>query len=482
MRVHVTSLTVVAPTGGFVSEPNASSTSNGIFYGVLTGTPRPVPRAGHRRPRPAAPPARRPNIPRFDENPERIRVDSDGQEGAPHGRGLRRARCSPTSSGVARLRVPDLHASCPIRAPSPDQVGGGRSRPRARGRRVHRRRLQPRAVLRHRERPGHRRAGPDRRRPRAPAAARPRWPSATCMRSPGHPRRSRRSRTSACCRRWRRGSTTTPWPRASRIPATWPTSSRATTSAASTSAFLVRTARVSVVGVEQDGLDATYINPQTGLPELLNDRPPLVLRATVAVPGGPAVPDRRWSSTTCARCSGWTDPGRASGSAPSARPRPSSWPTWWTTSRTRARGPRWSPSAISTPSSSATATCDVMGAIKGNPAPADQVVTHGIDVIDPDLINLVETIDPAAGQRYSYVFDGNAQVLDHVLITQSLSAQAPRLRSTRATTPTSRRRCATWPRGRSGSPTTTCRWPSSAIRRRTSPSPSPLPPWSPGGR
>jgi uncharacterized repeat protein (TIGR01451 family) len=66
---------------------------------------------------------------------------------------------------------------------------------------------------------------------------------------------------------------------------------------------------------------------------------------------------------------------------------------------------------------------DVMGVVRGNPAPADEVVTHGDDVIDPDLIDLVETIDPVAGQRYSYVFDGNAQVLDHVLITQSLAGK-----------------------------------------------------------
>ena len=63
---------------------------------------------------------------------------------------------------------------------------------------------------------------------------------------------------------------------------------------------------------------------------------------------------------------------------------------------------------------------DVMGVVKGDPAPTDEVVTPGLDYIDPDLVNLVGTIDPASGQRYSYVFDGNAQVLDHVLVTQSL--------------------------------------------------------------
>ncbi|HEU4388649.1 MAG TPA: lamin tail domain-containing protein, partial [Blastocatellia bacterium] len=55
MRVHVDSLTVVAPTEGFVSEPNATSTSNGIFFGVITGVARPFREPGIERPDP--PPA-----------------------------------------------------------------------------------------------------------------------------------------------------------------------------------------------------------------------------------------------------------------------------------------------------------------------------------------------------------------------------------------------------------------------------------------
>src|SRR5205814_7504315 len=54
--------------------------------------------------------------------------------------------------------------------------------------------------------------------------------------------------------------------------------------------FLVRSARVSVIDVTQEGKDATYINPNNGQPEVLNDRPPLVLRASVASPGGTPLP------------------------------------------------------------------------------------------------------------------------------------------------------------------------------------------------
>jgi predicted extracellular nuclease len=77
MRVHVDVLEVVAPTGGFINETAATSTSNGIFFGVLPGTPRPF-----REPGIEAPTVAPPGVPQFDANPERLRIDSDGQVGA----------------------------------------------------------------------------------------------------------------------------------------------------------------------------------------------------------------------------------------------------------------------------------------------------------------------------------------------------------------------------------------------------------------
>src|SRR5262249_43451221 len=67
---------------------------------------------------------------------------------------------------------------------------------------------------------------------------------------------------------------------------------------------------------------------------------------------------------------------------------------------------------------------DRMGTIKGAPAPADTVILGGSDLVNPDLINLIDTVraDP-----YSYVFDGNAQAIDHILMTQNLLPQFVRL-------------------------------------------------------
>jgi len=61
---------------------------------------------------------------------------------------------------------------------------------------------------------------------------------------------------------------------------------------------------------------------------------------------------------------------------------------------------------------------DVMNTVKGTPTPKDQVMYWSEDLVPQDLINIIERINPV--QRYSYVFQGNAQTLDHFVVTQSM--------------------------------------------------------------
>ena len=75
MRVSVTSLTVTGPSAGSVDESNATGTSNGRFHGVVTGVARPFREAGIQAPDPA-PSGSIPPIPRWDFNPERLRIES----------------------------------------------------------------------------------------------------------------------------------------------------------------------------------------------------------------------------------------------------------------------------------------------------------------------------------------------------------------------------------------------------------------------
>lgn len=82
MRVAAT-LTVVAPTDGSTDENDALGSSNGVFYGVIQGVARPFREAGIEQsltiPSGAACSA---CIDRFDQNPEKLRIDSDNQPGS----------------------------------------------------------------------------------------------------------------------------------------------------------------------------------------------------------------------------------------------------------------------------------------------------------------------------------------------------------------------------------------------------------------
>ena len=77
MRVHVETLNVVAPTQGSVNEVTAIGSTNGVYYGVIPNVARPFRQPGIELPLPL-PPGSPCCVTRFDGNPERIRVDSNG--------------------------------------------------------------------------------------------------------------------------------------------------------------------------------------------------------------------------------------------------------------------------------------------------------------------------------------------------------------------------------------------------------------------
>ncbi len=67
---------------------------------------------------------------------------------------------------------------------------------------------------------------------------------------------------------------------------------------------------------------------------------------------------------------------------------------------------------------------DIVGTLKGSPVPADQVVEPSTDRWTYTLTNLGNTLP--ADQRYSFAFEGNAQALDHVLVSAPLLASNTR--------------------------------------------------------
>lgn len=75
---------------------------------------------------------------------------------------------------------------------------------------------------------------------------------------------------------------------------------------------------------------------------------------------------------------------------------------------------------------------DLVGTILGTPAANETTLVgdDGADLVEPNLLNLNTTVDPA--ERYSFVFSGNAQNLDHVLVNAAINASAtPRLEHAR---------------------------------------------------
>ena len=65
-----------------------------------------------------------------------------------------------------------------------------------------------------------------------------------------------------------------------------------------------------------------------------------------------------------------------------------------------------------------------LGVIAGTPVPDDETAVpgDGVDLVTPDLARLGEP------GEHSYVFDGNAQSLDHALANAPLAASAATLR------------------------------------------------------
>jgi len=183
--------------------------------------------------------------------------------------------------------------------------------------------------------------------------------------------------------------------------------------------FLVKSARVAVIDVAQEGKDTTYTEPD-GSTAILNDRPSLVLRAAFGAPDDPTVSQARVTVIVnhLRSLSGIDDPAdgarvrlkrrtQAEFLARLIQDRQSADPSELIVSVGDYNAFQFNDGYV-----------DVIGTIKGRPAPADQVVLASPDEVNPDFIDLVEQAPPA--DRYSFLFAGNAQELDHVLITSNM--------------------------------------------------------------
>ena len=184
--------------------------------------------------------------------------------------------------------------------------------------------------------------------------------------------------------------------------------------------FLVKSARVDVISVTQVGRDATYLLPN-GSTALLNDRPPLVLEG--AIRAADATPYPITVIVNHLRSLNGIDD--ADGRVRAKRRAQAEFLANYIQARQTANP---SERIISVGDYNAfqfnDGYVDLIGTIKGQPTPATQVAAASPDIVDPDLTSLG---DGLGSDQYSYVFDGNAQAIDHILVNEAARRRFSRM-------------------------------------------------------
>ena len=421
MRVHVNSLTVCGPTQGNINEANATATSNGVFYGVITGTPRPFREPGIQVPDPVPSPAP-PNVPRFDANPERLRVDSDAQPGT--------TPIDVTAGAVVTNLTGPLdyafrtYTILPDAATTPGVSGnllGAIPVPTPLSTELTVASFNMERFFDTTDDPGI---------------------SDVALTTTAF--NNRLNKASLVIRNVMRTPDVIGVEEMENLPTLQAVANKVNTDAVAAGqpnpnyqaylvegndvggidvGFLVKAARVSVVDVTQFGKTTTYTNPNNGQQELLNDRPPLVLRATISAANGS--PYAFTVIVNHLRSLGSIDDPVDGNRVRTKRRAQAEYLANLIQGR-QAADP--TENIISVGDYNAfdvnDGYVDVIGTIKGTPAPPDQVVLASPDLVNPDLTDLVSTLP--ADQRYSYTFDGNAQVLDHELVNQPMMSRLAR--------------------------------------------------------
>lgn len=182
--------------------------------------------------------------------------------------------------------------------------------------------------------------------------------------------------------------------------------------------FLVKASRVSVKAAKQFGKGEQYKNPVTGKTDALNDRPPIMLEIAIADPAAKRSIEFTVVSNHLKSFRGVDDP-EDGANVRMKKKLQAEFLAKWVNDR-QAEHPRSRILLVGDFNAFAfnDGLVDQIGTIIGKPAAKDSVLLSSPDLVDPDLIDLVNLIK--AEERYSYTFDGNAQVLDHFIATQEM--------------------------------------------------------------
>lgn len=182
--------------------------------------------------------------------------------------------------------------------------------------------------------------------------------------------------------------------------------------------YLYKSSRVRVLDTSQIGKDAKFNSPDSPGENILNDRPSLVMRVEVAAPdGGPAFP-LTLINNHLKSFLGYYDPKRRDGVRLKKRLQAEMIARFVDARQKADPSERIMLIGDFNAFQFSDGIVDVIGAIKGTPAMVGEVINPSPDLVETDLINLVDQIK--ASERYSYIYQGNAQVLDHVIVSANL--------------------------------------------------------------
>ncbi len=179
--------------------------------------------------------------------------------------------------------------------------------------------------------------------------------------------------------------------------------------------FLVKTSRVQIDSVTQERGAETFTNPNNNQQEILHDRPPLALRGTV----DPSSADPRPIIVIVNHLRSFIDIELVAGDGPRVR------------AKRKAQGESVAGLLQELQTSDPTTPIisigdynafhfndgftDPIATIKGSPTADDEVVVdESPDVVNPNFINLTDGLP--ADQRYSFIFEGTPQAIDHIIV------------------------------------------------------------------
>jgi uncharacterized protein len=417
MRVHLDVLNVVGPTDGNVNEAAATSTSNGIFFGILPGIERPFREPGVQLPDPL-PPGAPANVPRFDTNPELIRVDTASLSGS--------TVLDVTSGATATSLTGPLDFSSRFYTLLNEPGSGAAAT-------------------------GNVSATP------VPVPAvneltlanfnMERFfdtindPATSDVALTATAFANRLNKASLAVRTVLNTPDVVGVEEMENLPTLQALADKINADAVaagqtspSYQAFLVEgndvggidvgflvKGSISVISVEQVGKDTTFVQPD-GTTALLNDRPPLVLTATASQPGSDTSLPFTMVVNHLRSLLSIDDPV----DGPRVRAKRAAQAEFLANllQLHQAAGENVISVCDCNAFEFSDGYVDVMGTILGRPTPADQVVTASPDLVDPDFTDLVSTLPHE--QQYSYVFNGSAQVLDHVVVNPAMLAKLSR--------------------------------------------------------